>query len=204
MSEATEEAIQRALQAQLQSRQAPDESAAIIDCLRQRLETLIVEGDSESNKERLQLQENINIVKQFQELCKATVPAQGKIHIIGETTADDNSDLVALTTVADIFHIKKASATKQSMHAAGSMTSEDFRHLNEKRYTGCSEALVAYSSSTEAGASLSTSVTQASRSVRICPPSAISSEHSQELRTSRVKSSSNQARKRFTKDNVEN
>jgi hypothetical protein len=208
MSEATKEAIQKAFEGQLETRQAPDEnrdkSAAIIDRLQQRLETLIVEGDSESSKERLQLKEDINIVKQLQELRKAAVPSQVKIHIFGETIADDNSDLVALTTVADLLNIKGASAKKHSMNTTGSTTSEDFQRLIEKRYTGRSEALGADSSPTEAGANLSPSATQTSRSVDIRQPSTISSEHSQGLATIRVKTSSNERKKRSTKDNVEN
>jgi hypothetical protein len=204
----TEEAIQKAFDAQLETRQTLDENrdrfAEIIGRLQQRLETLVSEGDPENNKERLRLQEDINISKQCLEVCKvATEVSQQKIHIIGEAIADDNSDQVVVTTVADLFDVKKAVSTRHSAQVVGSLTPENFRDLTEKRYNSRFGALVTDSSPAEAGATRSPYVPEIPRGADRSTPPTTRNEHFQGQRSSRTKPFPNEVRKRFTKDDVD-
>jgi hypothetical protein len=203
------ELIRKAFDAQLETRQAlggnRDKLAETIGRLQQRLETLLLEGDPDNNKERMQLQEDINISKQCLELCKvAAEVSQQKIHIVREALADDNSDQVVVTTVADLFDVGKAVSTRHSAQVVGSMTPENFRDLTEKRYNSRILASVPDSSPTEAGASRSPSVPETLRRAGKSTPQATSNEDTtQGQRTSRAKPSPNEMRKRFTKDDVD-
>ncbi len=58
-----------------------------------------------------------------------------KVHTIGEAFAEDDSDLVVVTTIADRFHVGKAKAKNWSANLAGSMTDETLRMMSRDRYS---------------------------------------------------------------------
>ncbi|KAF9887226.1 hypothetical protein FE257_010480 [Aspergillus nanangensis] len=130
---------QSRFEAQLLTRQALDKNrdgfAEIVGRLQERLESVVLNGDR-SDKERLGLQEDIQISKQCLEVCKmASEASRQKIYRIGEVVADGDSDQVVVTTLADLFDIKKALSKGNSAQLVGSMTEEALRHLAEKRYS---------------------------------------------------------------------
>ncbi|EFQ99369.1 hypothetical protein MGYG_02380 [Nannizzia gypsea CBS 118893] len=136
---ATEDDMRDCFEAELLTRQTLDESrdsfAEIIGHLRGRLQSLILNGDARNEDERLRLQEDINISKQCLDVCKvASEVSHKKIYKIGEAIADGDSDQVVVTTLADLFDVKKAISKGNSTQLVGSMTEEALRHLAEKRY----------------------------------------------------------------------
>lgn len=127
-------------QAQVLTCQALDENrdsfSFIISQLRSRLETLIMNNDPSDEKERARLQEDINSSKQCLEVCKvANEVSSQKIYRIGEVIADGESDQVVVTTLADLFDIKRAVSQGNSAQLVGSMTEEALHHLTERRYS---------------------------------------------------------------------
>ncbi|KAJ5413759.1 hypothetical protein N7509_000386 [Penicillium cosmopolitanum] len=127
-------------QAQLLTRQALDENrdsfSLIISQLRNRLESLILKNDPSDEKERARLQEDINSSKQCLEVCRvASEVSNQKTYRIGEVIAEGDSDQVVVTTLADLFDIKRAVSQGNSAQLVGSMTDEALRHLTERRYS---------------------------------------------------------------------
>jgi hypothetical protein len=131
---------QNSFEAQLLTRQALNENrdsfSAIISQLRDRLESLVLKNNPSDEKERARLLEDINTSKQCLEVCKAAkeVSCQ-KIYRIGEVIADGDSDQVVVTTLADLFDIKKAVSKGNSAQLVGSMTEEALHHLTDRRYS---------------------------------------------------------------------
>jgi hypothetical protein len=83
------------------------------------------------------LQEEVNTQKQCLEVCKeasALVSSQ-KIHIIGEVTANDDSDQVVVTTLADLFSVGKVKAMSRSAQLVGSMPADVLREISKDRYS---------------------------------------------------------------------
>ncbi|OBT45509.1 hypothetical protein VE00_05047 [Pseudogymnoascus sp. WSF 3629] len=108
--------------------------ADTIGCLQERLESLLNE-DPENDNERLRLQNDINISKQCLDVCKvASEVSHQKIYRIGEVIADSDSDSVVVTTLADLFDVKKVPSKGNSAAVLGSMTEETLRHLIDKPY----------------------------------------------------------------------
>ena len=135
---ATEDDMQN-FKAQLLTRQTLDGNrdslAETIGRLRERLESLL-NDDPENDNERLRLQNDINISKQCLDVCKvASEVSHQKIYRIGEVIADGDSDQVVVTTLADLFDVKKALSKGNSAQLIGSMTEETLRHLTDKRYS---------------------------------------------------------------------
>ena len=131
--------VQNCFEAQLLTRQALDENRAgfadIIGRLRERLGSLVVNGDR-NGKERLALHEDIQISRQCLEVCNmASEVSRQKVYRIGEVVADGDSDQVVVTTLADLFDIKKALSKGNSAQLVGSMTEEALRNLTDKRYS---------------------------------------------------------------------
>lgn len=145
-------------EAQLLTRQALDENrdsfAEIIGRLRERLESQVLDGSPRSNNERLRLQEDINISRQCLEVCKmaSNEVSHQKIYRIGEVIADGDSDQVVVTTLADLFDIKKALSKGSSAQLIGSMTDKTLRQISENRYSSRFGASI----STEAPTTVST------------------------------------------------
>ncbi|GKZ74877.1 hypothetical protein AnigIFM50267_001632 [Aspergillus niger] len=142
---ATENDMQNMFEAQFLTRQAleknRDSFANIIGHLQESLESQVLSG-SKNEKERLGLQEDIQTSKQCLEVCKvASEISRQKIYRIGEVVADGDSDQVVVTTLADLFDIRKVQSKGNSAQLVGSMTEEALRHLTEKRYSSRFAAL---------------------------------------------------------------
>lgn len=108
--------MQNRFEAQVLTRQALDEKRAnfmdIISRLQKRLDSLVTNRDR-NGKERLALQEDIQISRQCLEMCNmASEVSRQKVYRIREVVADDDSDQVVVTTLADLFDIKRASSKK--------------------------------------------------------------------------------------------
>jgi hypothetical protein len=57
-----------------------------------------------------------------------------KVYRIGEVVADGDSDQVVVTTLADLFDVKKALSKGNSAQLIGSMTDETLQQLAKERY----------------------------------------------------------------------
>lgn len=128
---------QNQFEAQMLTRKALDENrdkfAELIGRLRGRLESSALDG---GDNDRARLQEDIDNYKQCLELCKRASDevSRRKIHSIGEAIADGDSDQLVVTTLADLFDVKKAVSRGRSAQLVGSMTDETLRQLSEDRY----------------------------------------------------------------------
>jgi hypothetical protein len=194
---------QTRFEAQLLTRQALNENrdnfSAIINQLRSRLESLVLKNDPGDEKERSRLQEDINTSKQCLEVCKAAreVSSQ-KIYRIGEVVADGDSDQVVVTTLADLFDIKKAVSKGNSAQLVGSMTEEALHHLTERRYSSRFGTFAQEYPSAE-------TLTAGTRSIHELRRPAFAShvsqgEQSPELKGTNARPSSNDSRKRSMRD----
>jgi len=202
---AVDDYIRNSFEAQLLTRQALDGNregfTAIIDHLRKRLETLVQNEDPGNNNERLRLQADIDISKQCLDVCKvASEISRQKVYRIGEVVADGDSDQVVVTTLADLFDIKKALSRNNSAQLVGSMTAESLRHLIDERYHSRFGALVGNSNPAEAGTTGSPSVLEVQESKDAPPGQTGSDEQSPRPKTKQNKPSSNQVKKRVTDD----
>ena len=134
-------------EAQLLTRQTLNENrdsfTKVIVQLRNRLETLVLKNDPSDEKERSRLADDINTSKQCLEVCKmASEVSSQKIYRIGEVIADGDSDQVVVTTLADLFDVKKALSRGTSAQLVGSMSDTTLRHITEKRYSSRFGAVV--------------------------------------------------------------
>lgn len=187
-------------EAQLLTRQALVENqngfAKTIHLLQKRLQTLILNKDR-NNEERLGLQEDIHISKQCLEVCKmASEVSHQKIYRIGEVVAEDDSDQVVVTTLADLFDIKKAMSKGNAAQLVGSMTEGALRHLAEKRYSNRFGVPVSDSGPVEAGTSSSPSAFETQKSRSAFTPRTGDYEQSPGPKTRRTRASPNEMRKR--------
>lgn len=156
--------VQDRFEAQLLTRQALDENRAgftgIIRRLQERLDSLVTNTD-QNDKERLALQEDIQISRQCLEVCNmASEVSRQKIYRIGEVVADGDSDQVVVTTLADLFDIKKALSKGNSAQLVGSMTEDALRNLTDKRYSSRFAAVATQSAEVATPSSPSTFGTQ--------------------------------------------
>lgn len=113
-----------------------DKFSEIIGRMRERLDTLPSEGTSRSDQQRLLLQEDIDVTRQSLEVCKraSNEVSQRKVYKVGEAIADEDSDQVLVTTLADLFDVKKASSTGRSAQFLGLVTDETLQRMSEDRY----------------------------------------------------------------------
>lgn len=101
--------------------------------LLQRLSALRANEGSEDD--RAKLREDLEMQQQCLSVCeRASNMSRDKIFKIGEVSADDNSDAMVVTTLADMFNVGKATSTKNSAILIGSMTDESLRDVTEQRY----------------------------------------------------------------------
>ena len=103
--------------------------------------TLLHQSTSSSQQEEIEIPEGINITRQCLEVCKVAgeIYHQNK-YSIEKVIAEDNSDQVVVTTLADLFGIKKAPPKSNlvqddSAQLISSMMENNLRHLAEKHYT---------------------------------------------------------------------
>jgi len=127
--------------AELMTRQTLDESrdkiAATIRRLQERLDCTVSSEGPERDQQRLRLHEDIDISKQCLEVCKeaSNQVSYQKIHIVREVVADDDTDQVVVTTLADLFDVGKVLAKSRSAQLVGSMTDDTLQQLSSDRYS---------------------------------------------------------------------
>lgn len=203
-----EDYTQQFFEAQLLTRQALDKNrdnfAEIISHLQERLKSQIMNGDPKDDGERLRLQEDINISKQCLEVCKiASEVSRQKIYRVGEAVADGDSDQVVVTTLADLFDVKKALSKGRSAQLVGSMTDDSLRHVADKRYDSRFGAVVGdsdHSDPAKASTTNSHSVLETQKSTRASPSQTNSDEQSAGPNTGRNRPFPNEMRKRVADD----
>ncbi|CAG8022163.1 unnamed protein product [Penicillium salamii] len=191
-------------EAQLLTRQALDENRdnfeVIIGKLRDRLESLLLRNDPNDETERSRLLGDINASRQCLEICKmADEVSSRKIYRIGEVIADGDSDQVVVTTLADLFDIKKALSKDNSAQLVGSMTEDALRHLTEKRYSSRFGAF----NPVEAASTRSPPVIETTKGSHAFPSLAPHEEQLSRLTKRHSRPSSNEVRKRSTRDETE-
>ncbi|KAJ5337479.1 uncharacterized protein N7506_005501 [Penicillium brevicompactum] len=191
-------------EAQLLTRQALDENRdnfeVIIGKLRDRLESLLLRNDPNDETERSRLLGDINASRQCLEICKmADEVSSRKVYRIGEVIADGDSDQVVVTTLADLFDIKKALFKDNSAQLVGSMTEDALRHLTEKRYSSRFGAF----NPVEAASTRSPPVIETTKGSHAFPSLTPHEEQLSRLTKRHSRPSSNEVRKRSTRDETE-
>ncbi|KAI6753984.1 hypothetical protein HG530_013160 [Fusarium avenaceum] len=132
---------QAPFEAQLLIRRTLNESrdnlAQTIGRLQERLESMATSGTPKSDLGYQQLEEDLKTSKQCLELCKnaSEQVANQKVYTVGEMVADGDSDQVVITTLADLFDVRKASSTNRSAQWIGSLTDETARQVSKDRYS---------------------------------------------------------------------
>ncbi len=109
-----------------------------ISRLQERLVTITSTEGAERELETSRLREDISISKQCLEVCQMAtdqVHHHRKIHSVGEVRADDDSDQVVVTTIADLFDVGKVLAKNRSAQLVGSMTEETLQQVSRDRYS---------------------------------------------------------------------
>ena len=182
-------------EAQLRTRQAlldnQETFAETIGCLQQRLKALIQTDGPAKEEERSQLQADVDISRQCLDVCKlAGEVSRQKVYRIGEVIAEDESDQVVVTTLADLFDIQRALSKNKSAQLIGSMGAENLQHLTEKRYSS------RFGTSAKLDAASLSAIPSASTSDLAFAPR----EQSAMPRIRQGKATPNETRKRFTDD----
>jgi hypothetical protein len=109
-----------------------------ISPIRERLASIISTEGAERELEKSRLREDIDLSKQCLEVCQMAtdqVHHHRKIHTIGDAQADHDSDQVVVTTIADLFDVRKAIAKNRSAQLVGSMDGETLRQISRDRYS---------------------------------------------------------------------
>jgi Fungal N-terminal domain of STAND proteins len=116
--------------------EARDKLAEIIGRLQERLDTMDQNTGPERDFEKSRLEEEINMQKQCLAVCKrvSNQVADRKIHTFGEIIAEGDSDQMVITTLADLFDVKKAWSKTNSSQMIGSTTEEALIKISADRY----------------------------------------------------------------------
>ncbi|KAF5542797.1 hypothetical protein FMEXI_7319 [Fusarium mexicanum] len=114
-----------------------DNLAQTIGRLQERLDSMATSGTPKSDVGYLQLEGDLKTSKQCLELCKTASEqvANQKVYTVGEMIADGESDQVVITTLADLFNVKKASSTNRSAQWIGSLSDDTARQVSKDRYS---------------------------------------------------------------------
>lgn len=127
-------------EAELLTRRTIDESrdmfAATMRLLQEGLNRVVSSDGPQRDQQRLRLQEDIDASRQCLELCKeaSNQVAFQKIHIVREVIAQDDTDQVVVTTLADLFDVGKVLAKCRSTQLVGSMADDTLKTLSSDRY----------------------------------------------------------------------
>ncbi|KAK4247374.1 hypothetical protein C7999DRAFT_14611 [Corynascus novoguineensis] len=134
--------VQSQFEAELVMNEAINESRRnlirTITQLQERLTYVTLNEGAERERQVSRLREDISISKQCLELCQIAtdqVHHHRKIHTIGEVAADDDTDQVVITTLADLFDVRKVLAKNRSAQLVGSMTDETLQKVSRDRYS---------------------------------------------------------------------
>lgn len=195
-------------EAQVRTRQAfadnRDSFTATISYLQTRLNLLLMDENPDKADERSRLMEDINVSKQCIDVCKmASEVSRQKVYRIGEVIAQGDSDQVVVTTLADLFDIKKALSKDNSAQLVGSMTAENLHYLTEKRYSSRFGTLTGQTAPSEADITTSSAAVQAQQSKSAPAPQLAGHEQPREPRTRQDRPSPNEMRKRVVEDAVD-
>ncbi|KAK7224996.1 hypothetical protein V2G26_012999 [Clonostachys chloroleuca] len=92
-----------------------DHFAEMIGRMKARLEILAMDNSPGSEGERLRLEKDIEVSRQCLEVCKvaSSQVSTQKIYRIGEAVADGDSDQMLVTSLADLFDVKKHTIPRQ-------------------------------------------------------------------------------------------
>ena len=103
---------------------------------------MIIKNDPSDESERSYLLNDINASKKCLEVYKivSEVSTQ-KIYRVREVITDSDSDQVIVTTLADLFNVKKALSKDNLAQLVRSITEEALHHLTKKRYSSWFRAL---------------------------------------------------------------
>lgn len=117
--------------------QSREKIVATIHHLQNLLSSTMSNEGPERDEQRLRVQEDIHASKQCLEVCKQASKqfSRQKIHIVGEVVADDDTDQVVVTTLADLFDVGKVLAKSGSAQLVGSMTDDTLQKLTADRYS---------------------------------------------------------------------
>jgi hypothetical protein len=110
--------------------------AQTIRDLQQRLSSFLSsEGPQRSSQEE-RLRADIDMSRQCLEVCKIASEQlrYQKIHTIGEVHAEDDTDQMVVTTVADLFDVKKVLAKSRTSQIVGSMSDATLQKVSDGRY----------------------------------------------------------------------
>lgn len=189
------------VEARALTRQAFDASQAtllsVINCLGERLRSVVLSDTDDNASERSRLQEDLNVSKQCLQVCKvASEISHEKIHRVGEALAEDNSDQVVVTTLADLFDVKKAVSRGHSAQLVATLTPENFDTVVERRYGSRFAALPNHASHFDANSATSPTFARTPQSRQPAPPVAGKDDTGPEARRDRP--SPNEMKKRFT------
>jgi len=134
-------AVQSQFEAELITTRMLNESRAkfmqIIGHLQESLASVTSNEGAERERQMSRLREDISISKQCLEVCQMAtdkVQHHRKVHTIGEVIADDDTDQVVVTTLADLFDVRKVLAKNRSAQLVGSMMEETLQQVSRDRY----------------------------------------------------------------------
>ena len=132
--------IPAAFEAQKMTRKAiesyRDGFVETIGRLRERLENLNANETPHADVERARLQNDIDMSNQCLEVCKfaSNQISSQKIHTVGEAVVEEDSDQMVVTTLADLFDVRKAISKTRSTQLIGSFQDETLQQLSKDRY----------------------------------------------------------------------
>ncbi|KAK3357796.1 hypothetical protein B0T25DRAFT_449802 [Lasiosphaeria hispida] len=114
-----------------------DNLVETVNFLQQRLVAVVSSDGPERSRLVAQLRDDIEISNQCLEVCKEASEQVRfrKIHTIGEVIADDDNDQVVITTLADLFDVRKVMAKNRTTQLVGSMSEESLQRLSGFRYS---------------------------------------------------------------------
>ncbi|KAL2133701.1 hypothetical protein VTI74DRAFT_1877 [Chaetomium olivicolor] len=135
-------AVQSQFDAELMMTQTLNESRSMfiktMDHLQERLAIVTSTEGAERERQMSRLLEDISASKKCLEVCQMAtdqVHHHRKIHTIGEVIADDDTDQVVVTTLADLFDVRKVLAKNRSAQLVGSMADETLQKVSRDRYS---------------------------------------------------------------------
>jgi soluble P-type ATPase len=132
--------VRNQFEAELRTNQTLNENresiVQTISYLQQRLVSVVMASDEREPSQVARLLEDINVAKQCLEVCKeaSSQIQQRKVHVIGEVIANDDTDQAVITTLADLFDVKKVMANNRTTQLVGSMSDETAQKMSEGRY----------------------------------------------------------------------
>lgn len=128
------------------------------------MQSLVKHKNAGNEKERLRLQEDLDMSKKCLQVCKvASEISYQKTQRIGEAVSEDNSDQVVVTSSADIFDVKIALSKSRSAQLVATVTPENFNYMIDRRYNSRLGELSDHSIPSQTASTTSTTVSSSQR-----------------------------------------